>query len=218
MGAFINTFLHPIGSAPVTLVLTLDAPAVDYSAYYPGTYAACNVVVTGGHVNDCMLEFSDDAGASWGLLALLDDNGDGNWGGSYDFSGYGATGEFLLRFKASNAVGTYFYSDEVAATIASPTIAVTSPAANSNINVNSNFSASVSVAEDSGTVTEAWIYVYPGGLGYALAYSSNFGGLDRYAGTATAPASSEVGSIVGKMTIEGIEITSPARSINWIAS
>lgn len=211
------------GGSAVTLVLTLDAPAVDYTAYYPGTYAACNVVVTGGYVNDCTLEFSDDSGASWGLLAMLDDNGDGNWGGSYDFSGYGAAGEFLLRFKANSTPGgTYFYSNEVTATIESPEVSIyeTEPEENFLIDAGGvSFDATVYVPTDSGTVTEAYMDVYLGASlegSYELTYSQTLNGKDYYGGPAESPSSDGAGSVVGRMTIEGIEIESEARPGTWV--
>jgi hypothetical protein len=209
-------------TVPVTLVLTLLDPFEDYTDWYPGTLGGVYVIITGGVPDDCILQYSDDSGVTWETLATLYESEpgegveEGQWGESdVDFSNYGSAGVFYLRYKATLG-GSAFYSDEIVATIESPEVSVDTPQ-DSFVIVTNPFDGVIYVPTDSGTVTAAYMDVYLGASlegSYELSYDSTSGGNDYYSGSCTYPGEGE-GYVVGRMTVEGIEIESNAIQGEW---
>lgn len=191
------------GSAP--LLLTLVSPSVNFEALFPAA-DGCEVIVTEGAPDTVILQYKMEFDPSYELLATLVDLGGGHWAGNYEFP---VAGTFVLRFKATRG-GIEYYSDTVTASIIEPVdVVISDPADSFTIAVGSDFNAEIYVPEGT-VVTSAYLDTYADGSyesSFELSFTGSSGGNDYYGATATAPGTNSVGSVVGRVVVDGYEFS-----------
>lgn len=202
----------PASRGPIPVV-TLETPPDSYSIMYPVGEALVSVDMT---VDAAYIQRS--TGGAWTEQAMAWDAIRSKW---YRADcGAGLTQD-TVSFRARVVLGgVSYYSDVATGTVLYPAVQVSAPTDSFTLNAGATSTAIIYV-ETGLAITYAGIEIYEDSAYVEtteLSYDSTADGKDYYSGTITHPGlpGGAPGSVVGKMTISGVDRFSNEITGTWV--